>query len=1041
MLKIAVLACLPCSLFMSSVGAAQGVDRADPSARYESIPLDAGVAWQHWDATTLAGAVVEGGEAHLTNEASFVGDRAIALDHDGTGSITLPYPHIGESLRNGATLFGAFHAPNAQSGDAVRVEVLRSGVTPITFELLLDEPVWTRVEFFTDRAAQRFELRVPADAVVTGVMPNLPHSIRITPLSTEPGRLYVGQIFVGADARVAEAQLNADQIEPPIEHAAPVAPGTPSSAELEGLAQVRERFDEILGVAPYTTVASHPTDEIDQLVADAESWNIRSAGGPSAWKGRNPTVYESALDWMPDENIFGRTMFELAQAYRTTLDAEQQARLLSHFQIMLGYSEAVGGVPDRWAGGFYHLPAIWLMREPLGAAGDLTEDLLARYRSRLGFDRIRLDHSYFARTGINGFGYEYPSRSWREGEVGEDVDYHRIIGRQLAMLCAIESDDSVAVRDLHDYSRYLSEFALGLAPGTMDGLRSDGLAFHHWGWVFQYHDDWLARSAELLYVLASSPFALPEDAHRRVTDAVQGQDAFSYRGIVPNHLSGKGGDPYRYGGNNQADIDRYAWCALAGTADRSAPIDPDAAAIALRLRAEYPLGDSEESPFATFALDDLDAQGFSAQDQEPGARIWPYGAFAAHRGSDWMVSVKGYSRFQYTRESDDPWMSFYGYGMLETTRRTWLRYGVLKVDTNLRHGGFDWRRLPGATTVIAPDFGAFRNVEYKRYWSPERFVGGLQDGADGVFAMSLRGSNVNGLGSFRARKSWHFLPGMIVCVGSGITNALDGAETVTTLYQGRVGSGDATFDGSTAPVTGLSTSEDRSLTESAWLVDADSTGFWIPAGSSLSLRRQTQTHPDWLDAVDNTGSFAHAWLRHGSSPSGAAYSYIQRPNESPEGMESFAAAMETPQAPVEILRSTPQCHAVLARGPSATGIVVFDESVPVDIDVVQEVSRPLIMRIRHGDSDQREIALADPNLDLIDHENGGDNESWGVSRDHAVEVQLAGIWSLGAGPASSASIVHDLRARRSVLRVTLSQGATQRLKLIRGLGGQLPQVR
>ncbi len=1025
----------------SSPSVAQGLDQPNPSSRYEHIALDAGVAWQHWDAVSLAAVITEGGEAHLTNQAAFVGERAIAFDHDGAGSITLPYPHIGETLKFGATLFGAFHAPGAAPGDAVRVEVFRSGVTPITFEVLLDEPVWTRLEFFSDRDVARYELRVPADAQVTGVMPNLPHAIRITPLTAGPSRLYVGQIFVGADARVAEAQLDFDRIEPPIEHAEPVAPAAPSLAEVQGLTKVRERFDEILGVAPYTTVAAHPAELIDQLVTSAESWNIRSAGGPSGWKGRNPTVYESALDWMPDENIFGRTMFEVAQAYRTTLDADQRAQLLRYFRIMLGYSEAVGGVPDRWAGGFYHLPAIWLMREPLRAAGDLTDDLLARYRSRLGFDRIRLDHSYFARTGINGFGYEYPSRSWRDGEVGEDVDFLRIIGRQLPMLCAIEEDDAVAVRDLHNCSRYLSDFAFGLAPGTMDGLRPDGLAFHHWGWVFQYHDDWLARSAELLYVLASSPFALSEDAHRRVSGAVQRQDTFSFRGIAPNHLSGKGGDPYRYGGNSQADIDRYAWCALAGSPDRSAPVDEGAAAIALRLRAEYPLGDKVESPFATFALDQLDAQGFSAESQEPGAHIWPYGAFAVHRGPNWMVSVKGYSRFQYARESDDPWISFYGYGMLETTRQTWLRYGVLKVDTNLRHQGFDWRRLPGATTVIAPAFDAFRNVEYKRYWSPERFVGGLQDGNDGVFTMSLRGSVANGLSSFRARKSWHFLPGMLVCVGSGITNSLAGAETVTTLYQGRVSSDDATFDGSTVPVTGLSSSDDRLLTEPTWLVDADSTGFWVPAGSALSLRRQTQTHPDWLDAEDDTGSFAHGWLRHGSSPSGGSYAYIQRPNETPAGMESFAATMEAPDAPVEIVRSTPECHAVIDRAQAATGIVVFDEANPVDVDVVQQVSRPLILRVHHGDSDHRRISVVDPDLDLIDHESGGDNESWGVSRSHSAEIQLAGIWSLDAGGPEDASIVHDLRGRISVLKVTLRQGATQEIQITRGLGGQAPEPR
>ena len=68
-------------------------------------------------------------------------------------------------------------------------------------------------------------------------------------------------------------------------------------------------------------------------------------------------------------------------------------------------------------------------------------------------------------------------------------------------------------------------------------------------------------------------------------------------------------------------------------------------------------------------------------------------------------------------------------------------------------------------------------------YSDEAFAGGLsQQKMNGNFGMKLHEHDKYN-GSHRARKSYHFIDGMIVCLGSDIENTNTEFSTETTIFQ------------------------------------------------------------------------------------------------------------------------------------------------------------------------------------------------------------------------------------------------------------------
>lgn len=995
------------------------------------LELGSETSWHDWDTASLSAVSIVNGDGVLTNAVAFDGTHAVQYNYTNNSSITFPYRYAGSSIYYGGRFFTSLFDPNASSNETYLIEFIDNGVVQSIIALHPHRPFWNRCEVYQRERYDIFRPLTPVGLSISTYIPRDPDFIRIKPPQGRSGTLYIGKLFLGTDAKWSELNLQGDRVTALITASVPATPPSVTVLQSNDLAQIRTRLDEIYGVAPYTASAALPVATMDDLRTRYQAYAIQWNSANGIWSGNNPMMYTGSLDYDPYEKDLGDLMLEVAQGYRNSTDASQRNELKQIFFDLFDFSECIGGIPDSWAAGITYLPAIFLMRSELSDSGRLTPEMRSTYRDRIGFNRAYLDYSWFAKTGIGGWDEAHSSRDiYREGELGENVDYLRIISIQLVLNALLNPTEEACVRDLQAVSGYFSNIAFQVAPGTIDGFRPDGLAYHHWGWVQQYGTDCLVKMPRIIYALAGTEFKISESAHTIVRHAIESLDWMCLYSIMPNTLTGKGGFPYTYGGNGHHTADPYAYLALSGTPDGTQAVDAEMAEIFQRSYNDFLPNTSAPSAFATQQATLLSGQGYTQSPMPAGTRIYSYGNVVAHRKNDWLWTIKGHSKFQFTRESSDPWVTYLGYGMLDRVADYWVRYGATRLVTEFGVNGYDWRKYPGTTTVDFADIQSIVNQEYKRYWSTETFCGGVEQGTNGLFALKIKGSALNGLDSYRARKSWFFFDGTVVAMGSGISNTVAAEPTITTLYQDKITSSTPTHYNSTSGITGLSTDTTTVLSAPAWMVDSAGTGYWVPAGSSLTVMRRNQTNPNWDNAASVSGDFALAWINHGNAPSGASYWYVQSPDSSPTAMSSFSAAMNGATPPFQSLKHTDSVHAVWSEAQQTYGITVFDSSSPVAVRDIKSVSRPCTLMVHEMGLEARTLSIADPDIDLLDHTVYSNNESWGTSQAHTLTAVLNGLWHITAPPANLTTVLTDTVADATTITMVVKEGLTSDIELV-----------
>ena len=147
---------------------------------------------------------------------------------------------------------------------------------------------------------------------------------------------------------------------------------------------------------------------------------------------------------------------------------------------------------------------------------------------------------------------------------------------------------------------------------------------------------------------------------------------------------------------------------------------------------------------------DFAAAGHAPEAVPSGHWTMPYGALSIHRRADWMVSMKGWSKYVWDFES-----SRGGHNQLGR----YLSYGsmliyasgdpVSREASGIVQEGWNWSVWPG-TTVIRLSHAELNKKQRDRNFTDETFVGGVSiEGQDGIFALKLHDTEYNK--SFRAR--------------------------------------------------------------------------------------------------------------------------------------------------------------------------------------------------------------------------------------------------------------------------------------------------
>lgn len=651
-------------------------------------------------------------------------------------------------------------------------------------------------------------------------------------------------------------------------------------------------------------------------------------------------------------------MGEVANAFLSTEDLAIQTELKNMYIHLTDHLADQGWANGSGQGTMHHLgynirgfySSAFLMRDVLKEAG-------------------RLEHTQKSLFWLSGAGRMYTPQ---EEVVGNIDIFNTTLNGMLASIL-VQDDTKEKIRDMESFSSWLSQ---GLLPakGLDAAFKKDGSAYHHANHYPAYAKDAFNGVAPIMYVLSDGLFSITEDAHKTLKKALMAMRLYSNKAqwlisVAGRHPDGKGAlalPPYRY-------------MALAGSPDGKESIDREVAAAYLRLV------DKEDA--ATRQFKQL---GIVAEADPNGFWSMNYANLGLHRRDQWLVGVKGYSRYLWGNETYQN-ANLYG---------RYMSYGQMQIMGSYNHRdsgyvqeGWDWNRWPGTTTIHLPFEklrSDVRNVDrfsgYEEMLiSDETYAGSLSlQGQNGMFAMKLH-EHPKYDGSHRARKSYFFFDNRIVALGSDIENKNTEYPTETTLFQNHmVTESEPVWMSQSGAISEFPYKNHLALTEDAWLIDNKANGYYVPAGQTISVSRSTQLSKHQKDGSDTSGNFSTAWIDHGKSPKDGTYQYAVLVDTNERQMKDFSVSMESPEnAPYVVLQQNRMGHIVHDRVSGITGYALFEPSGSIDQGIVRAVDTPSMVMTRMEGANLV-LSTVDPDLRLYEGTEADQYDEKGVQKEVSI---------------------------------------------------------
>lgn len=597
---------------------------------------------------------------------------------------------------------------------------------------------------------------------------------------------------------------------------------------------------------------------------------------------------------------------------------------------------------------------------------------------------------------------------------GMEMDFLHVKSNFLVELALLGDTDNEIARDLRCFSRYLEQFTY-TGAGARDGIKPDGTGFHHKAQHISYqyaYGTWISRAFEL----KGTPFKISNIAYQNMKKAVKALFLETSKGaFYPNSASGRSPFPNSVPVNTTA-LDRLV---QVGGDLQGAAIEPDLAAF-------------YNSIFQTnrYAVPNVNLDGYYQLN---------YAQTGIMRKNNWVAVARGFTSKMFGAEiytGANRYGRYQSYGALEV-----MYDGSLANTGYISAGnGWDWNMMPGTTTVRQ----SYDNLKpllagTASEFQASDFAGTLADGSKGVFGMSFVQSAGNryNTSALKFKKSVFTLDSLMVCLGSDIGSSNASDPTITTLFQAvNATSNPSIYINSTTATTVSYNQALNVSTSSAWLVNAQTTGYYIPAGNAdINIFRGTQSTP--INTSDNTATTATAnvskvWLSHGMAPNSAKYSFVVVPATTPQKMAVLTTKIEN-AALFQIVRQSDTVHAVKYLPVNTTLFSVFMAKPDLNIGKVKGVSGSALFSVKEA-GDTLTIKIASPDLNAVD-----DPISTWVSTVKQVTLSINGSWKIESND-NQASIINT--SSTTNVTFSLKDGLSQTLVLVKDVltSEELPGV-
>ncbi|WP_185969006.1 chondroitinase family polysaccharide lyase [Carboxylicivirga sp. M1479] len=434
--------------------------------------------------------------------------------------------------------------------------------------------------------------------------------------------------------------------------------------------------------------------------------------------------------------------------------------------------------------------------------------------------------------------------------------------------------------------------------------------------------------------------------------------------------------------------------------------------------------------------------GTGAELAPQGNRVFPYGNMQIQRRNNWMVSVKGFSKYVWDYENNGE-QNWFGRNQSAGALEIFASIdeeseSVTAEASGWFENGYDWDHVAGATAFDLPNWTDHDKDYTWAKFSPEYFVGGVSHQQhNGVFAMKYVDVRETGWVQrdykLSANKSYFFFDDQIICLGSDINSIHPSYETHTTIFQSYLHNVDTPSNINGNVSTGANLSYLHPDNSSVYMTDVTGNSFFMRDGSQLNVTRSLQTSRDNRDKNDTQGNFIKAWLNHGN-PTSAGYEYMVWV-QAPDG--SIEQVATNPDAYYTVEQKDAVAHIVTHHQKKQTGYAIFKADEVINKKHIYSTNNDCIIMI--GDEDVKTISfsIAHPDLGWLDKDESlyqvwsvKDNNRWLKPVAQAVEVTLNGQWTLSQSHSSVTFVEYDAVNNRTVLLFDCYNGESIDIELI-----------
>lgn len=746
---------------------------------------------------------------------------------------------------------------------------------------------------------------------------------------------------------------------------APPPAASVSESQREALRVIRQRIDDWhLGKGDFQT---HPV-----FVSRRNAFNsyVQNAVNRSS---------ELSLSVAPDGSVRGPGIFPM-DYYNTTVENEavQSFRSVNErFLVQLAYNarknnstssrdlllKIFGWYYDQgWADG----SAMGRLRfEMLRSSGFFH----SAYLMRDAFPESQFDQVMNAMNWFTLFGKVYAT----ERDAGESADQIRTQLLPKLFYAASMKDEKAQLTAMNALLVYANN-AVTPAPGYLDCLKPDYSGYHHRGVYFNaYYPDALYSASLMYYFLSGTDFQMSEASFQHL------KNALLTFGFVCAGYDVPGGVTGRFPTQTEV-LDKllpaYAYLALSReTPDAELTaffkkmwqpsVEPMLSHVA-RVRSDITFKNTPGEVEMMLRLANVDANAVkvkSSSDANPassgsaaapfaafhpsanihlsgdltGTMMLPFSGMLVSRGSNWVLSAKGFSKYIWDFESSSTENLYGRYLSYGHTDLSMVSYG--RRSYRPEHLEWDWSHLPGTTAkyLSKEQLNSQNSPNDHRNFSDETFLGGIAfDARSSVFANHLHDNTFDK--GFYARKSIVQFDSVYTFLGSGIKNSDRNTFVHTTLFQNQKVSGSDLLKVDGAAVVSAQTALVNPV-----IRDNYGNGYVVHDGSvDLSF----------------SNSFISAFINHGRVMTNGTYYYqlVIAPGDA-----DLAQLANPQQSPVQVLRNDETAHIVAHPASGATAAVVFDVAAPVNAGRLYSLSLPGIAVLKEKNG-VLELAISNPDM-------------------------------------------------------------------------------